>query len=60
MTVQFSFTGPLGETVPYTTVTVTLTNSVGASIPPRRLVLSVKAEALSPSLSRGRVRWSVP
>jgi len=31
MTVQFSFTGPPGETVPYTTVTVTLTNSVGAS-----------------------------
>jgi len=31
MTVQFSFTGPVGETVPYTTVTVTLTNSVGAS-----------------------------
>jgi len=31
MTVQFSFKGPVGETVPYTTVTVTLTNSVGAS-----------------------------
>lgn len=31
MTVQFSFAGPVGETVPYTTVTVTLTNSVGAS-----------------------------
>jgi len=31
MTVQFSYTGPPGQTVPYTTVTVTLTNSVGAS-----------------------------
>ena len=31
MMVQFSFAGPVGETVPYTTVTVTLTNSVGAS-----------------------------
>ncbi len=31
MAVQFSFTGPAGQTVPYTTVTVTLTNSVGAS-----------------------------
>jgi hypothetical protein len=30
-TVQFSFTGPPGSTVPFTAVTVTLTNSVGAS-----------------------------
>ena len=31
VTVQFSFTGPLGSTVPFTAVTVTMTNSVGAS-----------------------------
>jgi large repetitive protein len=31
MTVQFSFTGPPGTTVPFTAVTVTLTNSVGTS-----------------------------
>jgi hypothetical protein len=30
-TVQFSFTGPPGSTVPFTAVTVTMTNSVGAS-----------------------------
>ena len=30
-TVQFSFTGPTGSTVPFTAVTVTMTNSVGAS-----------------------------
>ena len=30
-TVQFSFTGPPGSTVPFTAVNVTLTNSVGAS-----------------------------
>ncbi|MDP9171393.1 MAG: putative Ig domain-containing protein [Acidobacteriota bacterium] len=30
-TVQFSFTGPAGSTVPFTAVTVTLTNSVGSS-----------------------------
>jgi len=32
-TVQFSFTGPVGSTVPFTAVTVTMTNSVGASNP---------------------------
>jgi hypothetical protein len=31
VTVQFSFTGPPGSTVPFTAVTVTMTNSVGAS-----------------------------
>jgi len=31
--VQFSFTGPPGSTVPFTAVTVTMTNSVGASTP---------------------------
>lgn len=31
VTVQFSFTGPVGSTVPFTAVTVTMTNSVGAS-----------------------------
>jgi hypothetical protein len=30
-TVQFSFSGPTGSTVPFTAVTVTMTNSVGAS-----------------------------
>ena len=30
-TVQFSYTGPPGSTVPFTAVTVTMTNSVGAS-----------------------------
>ena len=30
-TVQFSFTGPVGSTIPFTAVTVTMTNSVGAS-----------------------------
>lgn len=30
-TIQFSFTGPPGSTVPFTAVTVTMTNSVGAS-----------------------------
>ena len=30
-TVQFSFTGPPGSTIPFTAVTVTMTNSVGAS-----------------------------
>jgi hypothetical protein len=34
MTVQFSFTGPPGTTVPFTTVTATLTNSIGTSTPP--------------------------
>lgn len=33
MTAQFSFTGPPGTTVPFTTVTVTLTNSRGDSNP---------------------------
>lgn len=33
-TVQFSFTGPPGSTVPFIAVTVTMTNSVGASTPP--------------------------
>ena len=33
VTVQFSFTGPPGSTVPFTAVTVTMTNSVGASNP---------------------------
>ncbi len=32
-TIQFSFTGPPGSTVPFTAVTVTMTNSVGASNP---------------------------
>jgi hypothetical protein len=32
-TVQFSFTGPPGSTVPFTAVTVTMTNSVGPSNP---------------------------
>jgi hypothetical protein len=32
-TFQFSFTGPPGSTVPFTAVTVTATNSVGASNP---------------------------
>ena len=32
-TIQFTFTGPAGSTVPFTAVTVTLTNSVGASNP---------------------------
>jgi hypothetical protein len=31
VTVQFSFTGPPGSTIPFTAVTVTMTNSVGAS-----------------------------
>jgi hypothetical protein len=31
MTVQFTFTGPPGTTVPFTAVTVTLTNSIGTS-----------------------------
>jgi len=31
VTVQFTFTGPTGSTVPFTAVTVTMTNSVGAS-----------------------------
>jgi Putative Ig domain len=31
VTVQFSFTGPTGSTIPFTAVTVTMTNSVGAS-----------------------------
>jgi hypothetical protein len=30
-TIQFSYTGPPGSTVPFTAVTVTMTNSVGAS-----------------------------
>jgi len=30
-TIQFSFTGPPGSTVPFTAVSVTMTNSVGAS-----------------------------
>ena len=34
MTVQFSFTGPPGSTVPFVAVTATLTNSIGASTPP--------------------------
>jgi hypothetical protein len=33
VTVQFSFTGPPGSTVPFTAATVTMTNSVGASNP---------------------------
>lgn len=33
VTVKFSFTGPPGSTVPFTAVTVTMTNSVGASTP---------------------------
>ena len=33
-TVQFTFTGPVGSTIPFTAVTVTMTNSVGASNPP--------------------------
>ncbi len=31
VTVQFTYTGPPGTTVPFTAVTITLTNSVGAS-----------------------------
>ncbi len=34
MTVQFSFTGPPGSTVPFIAVTSTLTNSIGTSTPP--------------------------
>jgi hypothetical protein len=34
MTVQFSFTGPPGSTVPFITFTPTLTNSIGTSSPP--------------------------
>jgi large repetitive protein len=34
MTVQFSFTGPPGSTVPFIAVTTTLTNSKGTSTPP--------------------------
>jgi hypothetical protein len=34
MTVQFSFTGPPGTTVPFVAVTGTLTNSIGTSTPP--------------------------
>jgi hypothetical protein len=34
MTVQFSFTGPPGSTVPFVAVTATLTNSIGTSTPP--------------------------
>jgi hypothetical protein len=34
MTVQFSYTGPPGTSVPLVAVTGTLTNSIGASTPP--------------------------
>jgi len=34
MTVQFSYAGPPGSTVPFVAVTATLTNSIGTSTPP--------------------------
>jgi hypothetical protein len=45
MTVQFSFTGPPGSTVPFVAVTGSLTNSIGTSNPP---VLAQSALATCP------------
>jgi hypothetical protein len=45
MTVQFSFSGPPGSTVPFVAVTGTLTNSIGTSNPP---VLAQSALATCP------------